>query len=356
MFVVDINDSTQMKERSSEASWIPTYGWFFDLVSQVIQEEGGTVVKYLGDGVLAVFGEDDAARAINSAIKIQEHISDDNESRRINLTCSIGIAYGEVAEFSTLETGSDYLGQTVDRAFRLCSAANAKAIFIDSETVSAAAMNRVQSRVGLALKRRVADYQGPTEKIAIKGFAAPVHYHEIWWAVDRYGVSTGFVTNETGTQAPSIAGSQRPAPPARGPELEWLHGYVKRWGQNAEFGFITTGEEDFYFNVSYLFHSAPSLEEGKRVVFAPLDALDKGKSRRAQKIFVLGEQVTGRVSRVLPRGFGFADVTGQHGDVHSLFILIGDGTPVKPGDMIGCEISENPHGPIGVNVRPSTAT
>ena len=46
----------------------------------------------------------------------------------------VGMATGEVREFDMSEDSvvKDYLGSIVDRAFRLCNAANAKCILVDT--------------------------------------------------------------------------------------------------------------------------------------------------------------------------------------------------------------------------------
>ncbi len=155
--------------------------------------------------------------------------------------------------------------------------------------------------------------------------------------------------------------AQRPGPPSgqreqKPGQLEWLHGTIESWRVDQRFGFIKAGGEDFYFNQNYLFdeHMEPGL--GRRVVFVPIEPLEEGKSRRASKVFVHGSKVVGRLNHVrMDKGFGFADVQGQRGEHHSLFVLIRKELLLAPGGMIECVIGDNESGPIGtdVNIRDS---
>jgi len=351
--VVDMNDSTAMKEENPEATWITTLGWFFDHIRNTVTEKGGKIVKFVGDGALVVFNEDDATQALSAAIAIQEGIKEENKNRLVNLTASIGAASGYARAFSVVDQGdesSDFLGLAVDRAFRLCAAANANAIFADADTIAAASMNRVRSQVGEVLDRGIADYQGQQQLISVKGFSSPVKYHEIWWDKDKYGVSAQFVTGTTNSRLKETAPRQpRPTTVGETPAHEWLHGSVKRWG--ADYGFITDGREDFYANNDYIFHAGFEVEENAKVVFTPLESLAPGKSRRADNVFVVGQDLQGVVTKVDPRGFGFGTVTGQGGREHDLFLLVKDVPELKAGDHFECTIGRNPKGPIGEKVR-----
>jgi class 3 adenylate cyclase/tetratricopeptide (TPR) repeat protein len=80
---------------------------FFKLVTSVIAAYGGTVEKFAGDGVKAVFGlprvhEDDAERALRAALEIRRQVPE------LGVECRIGVESGEVVSEdsdSTLATG-----------------------------------------------------------------------------------------------------------------------------------------------------------------------------------------------------------------------------------------------------------
>ncbi|MDX2380122.1 MAG: adenylate/guanylate cyclase domain-containing protein [Acidimicrobiia bacterium] len=83
--------------------------------------EGGTVVKFLGDGSMLAF--ESARGAVRSAIRIQ------NETAAADFAVRVGIHSGEV-----LRTENDLLGLTVNKAARVASAAAGGQIMISSTT------------------------------------------------------------------------------------------------------------------------------------------------------------------------------------------------------------------------------
>jgi len=339
-----------MKEQQPEASWLTTYAWFFDLLSETIGAYNGTIVKYLGDGAMAVFAEDSAADALNWAIKIQEELADARAKNVVSCLCSVGIGYGGVVEFDTPQRLKDYIGSVVDKAFRLCGAANANAIFVDTDTVSAASMNRVQSRIGIstAPKRKAAEYQGAVESITLKGFSSPVNYHEIFWGSARYSVSAPYVTKLSSQEAPSQLAVATPprAPESPAVAAGWTRGVVIRIGES--FGFIKAGEEDFYFNSDFLFRRSLGVKLNDSVWFIPADPLPRSKARRATEVLPLGGTLDGRLEKVRPdRVYGFAHCENQHGEVKELFVFLGGGAEWQSGTSIEFTVDENRKGPSG---------
>jgi class 3 adenylate cyclase len=348
---IDLTGSTSMKAQQAEASWLTTYAWFFDQLRTTVGE--GKLVKYLGDGAMAVFSEDHAAEAINWAIRIQETFAQAQGKNQIDsaCNCSIGIATGEVVEFDVIDgpdENKDYIGTVVDKAFRLCSAANAKAIFVDTDTSDAAAMNRVTSRLGAntSPKRKVQDYLGPENSIStMKGFSHPVLYHEIFWSDARYGVSSPFVTNLSTEQAePETTSSLPPKQPAL--PQGWMLGVVIT--KNDKFGFIKSGQEEFYFNSSSLFRKDVPAHVNETVWFSPADPAPNARNRRAFDVVPLGATLDGKIERVFPQGFGFAACQTDRGNLKQFFIYFVESTGWDPGVEIEFRVGENKKGPVGL--------
>jgi len=306
------------------------------------------MVKYLGDGAMSVFSEENAADAINWAVVVQEKIDDAKNSNRFVCECSVGMATGEVVEFDTREGAKDYIGLIVDKAFRLCSAANARAIFVDADTVAAAAMTRIKSRVGITLRRKVAEYQGPGESITIKGFSQPVSYHEIFWAGTRFGVSAPFVTKLSAAQPSAVPERVRPTPGGvQAASTPWIKGRVVNLSE--KFGFVRSGEEDFWFNSDQLFRKSILVNRGDEVWFIPADPFTGARSRRATDIVRIGARLDGRIERVMPAGFGFALTPNDRGELRQVFVYFGDPAAWQPGQIIEFEVGENPRGFAGLN-------
>jgi class 3 adenylate cyclase len=362
--VVDLTASTNMKEAQPEAQWLTTYGWFFDMLSSTIARFNGQIVKYMGDGALAVFSDDHPADAINWAISVQEAMADGRDKNRVSCDCAIGIAYGEVVEFDpekvTAETADrkDYIGTTVDRAFRLSSAANAKAIFVDADTVTAAAMNKVKSRLGAnkSPARKPNEYQGEPELVTLKGFSRPVSYHEILWDSDRYGVSPDFVTKMAKAKtepALSTGATQTGAALTTG----WQRGRVA--SRNDKFGFIkAAGHDDHFFNSDYLFRRDLDVKLGDEVWFVPAPPLSGAKNPRAVDVVALGAQITGKLEKVRSdKGFGFVTSVGQHGEPRQMFVFFGTDTgPWTSGTELSFRIGENAKGLAGLEPKPLRAS
>jgi len=347
---IDLTNSTSMKAEHSEASWLNTYGWFFDQMKNSISDYNGKIVKYLGDGAMAVFSEDHAADAINWAIKVQETFADAQAGNTIdkNCDCSIGISTGIVVEFDVVDgsAGSkDYIGTVVDKAFRLCSAANSKAIFIDKDTSDAAAMTRVFSRLGAntSPKRKVADYLGREEAVSAKGFAQPISYHEIFWGERRYSVSAPFVTTISQLPETSTATAVQSAPT---PSQGWMRGFVQTI--NERFGFIRSGQEDFWFNSSFLFMKELPVKWNETVWFLPAEPFPGKQKRRAVDVIAMGATLNGKIEKLSPQGFGFVLSKTSNGTPKQIFVFFGDVSSWQVGDDIVFTIGENRKGLIGL--------
>ena len=68
---------------------------FFAAMREQIEAEGGTVEKFIGDAVMAAFGvpaahEDDPARALRAALRMQRRLGDLNHGSRRRTASSSG--------------------------------------------------------------------------------------------------------------------------------------------------------------------------------------------------------------------------------------------------------------------------
>lgn len=291
--VVDMVKSTEMKEQQTQATWLSSLGWMYDTVTAIATEAVPNVdVKYLGDGIMLVFDTDHTTAAVNIAIRIQEAITAasqgiDGAKGVIDFTCSIGISTGEVVGFTTPSGSPDYVGVIVDKAFRLCSAANAKAIWVDTATLGAANTTKITSIFGKAISRAPDQYQGDPQKAPLKGFDHLVAYHEILWDQQLYGVKSATVSaipdrlrvaRPTGLTTPQNTAAPRQA------KTERHRGEVTCWRPDKSFGFVRdplTGE-DFHFTPNNLVYpdDTEKLALGKEIAFVAIDSEDSARSGR----------------------------------------------------------------------------
>jgi class 3 adenylate cyclase/cold shock CspA family protein len=349
---VDIVDSTGMKEREAEASWLVTFGCVYDVIREVVEEgEHGVLVKYTGDGALVVYGNDYTADAINDAIRIQESIKEDVEKRTVTVSCSIGIGSGVVVEFETSH-GVDYLGTIVDRAARLCSIASAGAIFVDTATTASAQMTKVHAKVGDVLGRTTDEYQGPVERANVPGFAKPVEYHEIKWDLELRGVKSKAVTAAAESLTPALPLKKTPTVSNgsaidRSPsDRRGIRGTVRMWDKEKGRGPIIGADgQEFYCDARFIV-SQDGLERDDIVYFVPQPTSEPGRHPIATATVYMGQEVDAIVTNVLDKGFGFLQVLDQRDNPQDIFFALSEAPEgIQRGEAVTCQIFETARGP-----------
>ena len=101
----DVVGSTALGERADAETVRAAMGRYFELARHAIETHGGTVEKFIGDAVMAVFGipqlhEDDPARAVRAGLAIQSGLEQlrraTDASYGAGLQTRIGITTGEV--------------------------------------------------------------------------------------------------------------------------------------------------------------------------------------------------------------------------------------------------------------------
>ena len=119
---------------------------FFGLVRQELEQRGGTVQKYVGDAVVAIFGaptahEDDPERAVRAALAIREALATSNERHpELDFHVRIGINSGEAIVMldARLAAGENMaLGDIVNTAARLQTAAPIDGVLVGESTYRA---------------------------------------------------------------------------------------------------------------------------------------------------------------------------------------------------------------------------
>jgi class 3 adenylate cyclase len=124
---LDIENFTTLSEKMEPQAVVSLLNFYFDALSKVIMLNGGTVDKYEGDAIMALFGapltdSEHARKACETALQLRDAVSELNGKSGKNLNIRIGLASGEaiIGNMGSTER-FDYtaIGDTVNTASRL---------------------------------------------------------------------------------------------------------------------------------------------------------------------------------------------------------------------------------------------
>src|SRR4051812_33743836 len=127
----DLVGSTALGESTDPEALRARMRRYFEDLRVILERHGGTVEKFVGDAVMAVFGipvshEDDALRAARAAVEMREAIGEHGLEARIGINTG-GVVVG--GEGETLVTGD-----AVNVAARLGQGAGGGGILIGADT------------------------------------------------------------------------------------------------------------------------------------------------------------------------------------------------------------------------------
>jgi class 3 adenylate cyclase len=156
-------------------------GAYHARVRHELERHGGTVEKFIGDAVMALFGapvahEDDPERAVRAALAIRDAVAELNEGGGRELRVRTGITTGETLvklDARPSEGEGMAAGDVVNTAARLQAAAPESGILID-ETTYRATTGAVDAE--------------PVEPVTAKGKSDPVPAWSVRGARARFGV------------------------------------------------------------------------------------------------------------------------------------------------------------------------
>jgi adenylate cyclase len=142
----DIRNFTSVSEQLPPQEVVDNINEYFELMVDVIFKYEGTLDKFIGDEIMAIWGApigqpDDAERAVKCVIEMQQVLEEYNAKLEANgeLTFKIGIGMnsGEVVAGymgSTKSMNYTVMGDVVNTAARFCSAASPDEILIGENT------------------------------------------------------------------------------------------------------------------------------------------------------------------------------------------------------------------------------
>src|SRR5712692_1109184 len=174
----DIRGFTSISEHAAPEKIVHLLNLYFSAMTDIIFAHGGTLDKYLGDGLMALFGAPtvtakDAQNAINAAVAMQRRmlsINDElNKEGLQEIGIGIGLHTGEVTVgYIGSERRSEYtaIGDAVNTSSRLESNAKRGEILVSEATAQAA-----KSRYQLTAR----------DPISVKNREQPVPLFEVDW-------------------------------------------------------------------------------------------------------------------------------------------------------------------------------
>lgn len=106
------------------------------VVSDIIKKNRGTVIKWLGDGIMATFSEKNILTSIKASVEIQRFFSEYNKDKAKDdqINTKIGISVGRCLDISDVgNSTNDLMEILVDKSSRIQSIAKPKQILIDND-------------------------------------------------------------------------------------------------------------------------------------------------------------------------------------------------------------------------------
>jgi class 3 adenylate cyclase/tetratricopeptide (TPR) repeat protein len=159
---------------------------YFDRCRTLIERFGGTVEKFIGDAVMAVWGtpvarEDDAERAVRAGLALTQAVSELSDELRVR----VGVVTGNAAVDVGAEGEGMVLGDTVNTASRLQSIADPGTVLVDDVTRRASEAAVTYEDAGT---------------LEVKGREQPVHA----WMALRVVAGAGGARRSVGLEAPLV--------------------------------------------------------------------------------------------------------------------------------------------------------
>ncbi|MFL5923603.1 MAG: adenylate/guanylate cyclase domain-containing protein, partial [Gaiellaceae bacterium] len=136
----DVTGSTALGERIDPESLRRVMARYFETAKATVGRHGGTVEKFIGDAVMAVWGtpvarEDDAERAVRAALSLTRAVAALGEEVGMpDLQVRAGVLTGNAAVEVGAEGEGMILGDSVNTASRLQSLASPGTVLVDEAT------------------------------------------------------------------------------------------------------------------------------------------------------------------------------------------------------------------------------
>lgn len=164
----DLKGSTELYERVGDLVAFELVQAHFQLITDIVAQESGAVVKTIGDAVMATFPTPE--RALAAALRMRDAMRSFNlERQREELLLKIGIHEGPCLAVM-LNDRQDFFGQTVNIAARVQHLAISRAIFATGSVVEDAQAAALLSGAGLT---------ATAQRYALRGLAKEMPVYQI---------------------------------------------------------------------------------------------------------------------------------------------------------------------------------
>jgi class 3 adenylate cyclase/tetratricopeptide (TPR) repeat protein len=182
----DLVGSTSFAERVDPEAVRSSLAPYFALLQSTIDDHAGSVIKFLGDGMLALFGvpevaEDDALRAVAAGVELQRRFrsfaDEIRERHGVELDLRVGINTGELVIGGD---DVDLVGDVLNTASRLEAACEPGRVLVGEDTWRLTRSNvayevldevRVKGKAGAVATFQVVEHDdgavGPSDDVAV---------------------------------------------------------------------------------------------------------------------------------------------------------------------------------------------
>jgi class 3 adenylate cyclase/tetratricopeptide (TPR) repeat protein len=136
---VDLVGFTPFAEKRDPEETRELLSSYFARAQAIVSNYGGTVEKFIGDAVMAIWGapvanEDDAERSVRAALDIVESVADLGAESGVELEARAGVVTGEVAITIGKVSEGMVIGDTVNAASRVQDVAPPGSVLVDEAT------------------------------------------------------------------------------------------------------------------------------------------------------------------------------------------------------------------------------
>jgi class 3 adenylate cyclase len=175
----DIRDYTAMSENQQPEEVVAFLNAYLDVMVNIIVEEGGTVDKFIGDAIMAVFGvplakDDDATRAVRAAVRMLRTLEQLNADRAAGGLAPLKIGIG-------LHTGpvvAGNIGSSKKMEYTIIGDAVNTASRIEQLTKTLGEPLLISAETHLAAGNVSARQLNP---VMVKGKSEPLHLFAVDW-------------------------------------------------------------------------------------------------------------------------------------------------------------------------------